>query len=76
MNLLAWFRRTPDPEVPVVKKEIEREVLKLNGATERLTALVHSIEVHTKTTDREQNRQAFSKMLDDTVQALNREARK
>lgn len=76
MNLLAWFRRTPDPELPVVKKEIEREVSKLNGATERLTTLVEAIVVHTKQTDREQSRQAFSKMLDETLQAMNKEASK
>lgn len=76
MNLLAWFRRTPDPELPAVKQEIEREVTALNGATVRLTTLVDSIVVQTKKTDREQGRQALSDMLDETLRALNKEARK
>lgn len=74
MNLLAWFRRTPDPELPVVKKEIEREVSKLNGATERLTTLVDAIVVHTKKTGQEDDR-AFTRMLDETVETLRKEKR-
>lgn len=69
MNYFVWLRvkllGPPDSEKPVVIEEIEHEVSRLNGAKEKLVT-----EVRTIKNDRELNRQAFSRMLDETLAAL------